>query len=402
MHLHPEDPRLSAYVLGELAPDEAAAVAQAAAADPAVQAQIDEIRDIQRLVTHRLTLPPETLLPKQRENIRRSARQTSRITAVASILALKEKVQPWLIPAAAAAVLAVATLILIKMPADAPPTVVVTPPAPAEETPPPADPVPAALVTQRGSVTAAEAPFLQLPVHSETANLAQISTFIGEEKSLPAHGSIRLEEILNNFPLRLKGVTSIARGPAATWHPDQRGSGMTSHLATLSAETIPCPWKPSATLLIISLQGNTQADCDVHLAFHPAPGNVSRYRLLGFPSDATAPDGPIPTRLAANSMTVLALEIEPSTPAGELGQLKWTTDGKSAPGIAVVRRPAAEPSDDARFAALVCTFGQWLSGTHAGVIDGEIVAALARELAGEDLPPERVEFLKLIDRALHL
>src|SRR5476649_2770760 len=42
--LTPDDPRLTAYALGELEGDEQAAVAAALAADPALQATVDEIR----------------------------------------------------------------------------------------------------------------------------------------------------------------------------------------------------------------------------------------------------------------------------------------------------------------------------------------------------------------------
>ena len=65
-------------------------------------------------------------------------------------------------------------------------------------------------------------------------------------------------------------------------------------------------------------------------------------------------------------------------------------------------RPDAEPSDDARFASLLCTYAQWLAGDQAGMIDSEIVAALAREVASDGLPPDRYDLLNLIDQTLNL
>ena len=61
----------------------------------------------------------------------------------------------------------------------------------------------------------------------------------------------------------------------------------------------------------------------------------------------------------------------------------------------------SEPSDDARFAALVCTFSQWLSNRPAGEIDSGLLAALARETVSDTLPADRADFLNLIDQALH-
>ena len=67
MQLQPEDPRLTAYVLGELGPEDTAAVELAVAADPALQAKVAEMKDIQRILTNRLVQPTDKLLPRQRE-----------------------------------------------------------------------------------------------------------------------------------------------------------------------------------------------------------------------------------------------------------------------------------------------------------------------------------------------
>jgi hypothetical protein len=380
---HPlEDSQLEAFVRGDLSPEESAAVAQAAAADPAVQAKIEDIQSFQRLLAHRPTLPSEAIPPQQRESMRRSAARSEVVRA------FKEKAQAWFIPTAAAAVLGITTLILVRMPSDAPPATAATP-APAAAEPEAAEPPPPAIFAQRGSIRPSAFPVLDLPIYTGSDSLPEISSAI-EEGELPARESVRPEEILNHFPLRLNGVTSLARAADAR------------HLATLSTETLPCPWKPSATLLIISLKGNPAGDCEIQLAFHPNPDTVFRYRLLGFPLAAGAEAGPLPTTLPASTTAILAIEIEPSKPTGELGRLKWTADGTPAPEISILRRPSVEPSDDARFAALTCSFSQWLTGEHAGVIDGEIIAALAREIASATLPPERAAFLGLIERALQI
>ena len=402
MNPAPEDPRLSAYVLGELGAEEAAAIEQAAARDPALQAEIKELQSIQQFLTDRLALPAETLLPQQRENIRRAARDADRTGKTISF-------GSWLIPASAAAILALATLILLRMPEGqptlvgapppAPATVAPTPAAPPNNPPPAPDPSPA---VPHGPRVAADFPTLELPVLSAKANLESISKSIRTDQQLPPHSSVRLEEILNAFPLRLNGVTAISRSAAINWHPDNRDSGMSAHVATLSTEMIPCPWKPSATLLLVSLRGNARDACDVRISYQANPANVTRYRLLGFNPAAGQTTGKLPVTLAANSTANLAIEIEPANPEGDLGSLAWTTGDQAAPPISLVHKREAEPSDDARFGALVCTYAQWLAGEHAGTIDAEIVSALAREIASATLPAERADFLNLIDRSLHL
>lgn len=403
MHLHPEDPRLTAYVLGELGPEDSAAVERAAAGNPELQMKIQEMKDIQRFLAVRLAPPADMLPPRLRENTRRTSKPIS-------FAALSETLKAWLIPASAMAALTLATIILIRMPSEtrspleksthttAPlPSESAKLPAPTLPTQVPAvsPPAPLAAPAQRGSVAAADFPTLDLPIQSGKSNLLSISKSIRDERQLPPHEAVRLEEILNNFPLRLNGVTAIARDAADK-------NGMSVHVATLSTELIPCPWKPSAMLLLISIRGNEQKDCDVKVAFHANPENVLCYRLLGFTPTEGSGAGSVPTRLRAKSTAALAIEIEPSKPGGQLGSLEWSTDDKPAPPISLAHKNDAEPSDDARFAALVCTYGLWLAGEQVGIIDADIVSGLAREIATSNLPADRADFLNLIDRSLHL
>ncbi len=420
MKLHPEDPRLTACVLGELGTEDAAAVTRAAAEDPALQTVIRETQAIQQILTSNLAGPAETLLQSQRDAILRRARELDRGGRTFTFAALREVLQVLLIPACAAAVLALTSYILLRMPQDkalplvknAAPTVtpaatvklptapVITPPAPTVSPAPDADlPV---MVAQRGSIAPADSPTLDLPVQAGKSNLALISKTIRDDRKLPSNVDVRLEEILNAFPLRLSGVAAISRATPNNWHPDNRDTGMTNHVATLSTEIIACPWKPSANLLLLSIHGNALTDCDVRIAFHANPENVFRYRLLGYASGARRTIGSLPSKVAAKSVTTIAIEIEPAKPDSNLGTLEWSTDGNPAPSISVTHRNDAEPSDDARFAALVCTYAQWLAGEQSGTIDKEIVAALAREIAAAALPTDRADFLNLIDRSLQL
>jgi anti-sigma factor ChrR (cupin superfamily) len=404
MKLHPEDPRLTTYVLGELGSEEAAAVEQAVAADPALHAEVAGIRNARQFLTDRLAGCEEKLLPAQRENILLNARVSSRPAGITSSF------QAWLIPMAAAAVLVLATFILMWMPEEPKATTATpTPVAPAPAAPPvetvmePVKPESGGSgIAQRGAVSPTVFPTLDLPVRPGKSNLDMVANSIRNEGRLPVPDSVRLEEILNHFTMRLAGTASIARSAANNWHPDNRDSGMSTHVATLSTELIACPWKPSATLLLVSARVSTLKDSDVKIMFRADPAAVLRYRLLGFTGSDGDPAGKLPARLPAGAVVNLAIEIEPSISGGVLGSLEWSADGTNAPPIPLTLNKDVEPSDDARFAALVCTFSQWLSGEQKGLIDAEVVAALARESASSGLPADRADFLVLIDKSLHL
>ena len=399
MTFPPDDPTLTAYALGELSAADAAAVERAAAENPALHATIRETREIQQFLTARLTSPGDKLLPQQRENIRRSARAADTSGKIVSFP------RAWLIPAAAAAVLALAAFSVTRSSRGEPTPVAVTPPepvsiAPSVSPPPPAPILPPAV--PHGSVAVADSPTLELPILTAKPALELISKSIRSDQQLPPRSAVRVEEILNAFPLRLNGIAAISRSAANNWHPDNRDSGMSAHVATLSTEMIACPWKPSATLLFISLRGNPRSACDVSMVYHANLDGVARYRILGF----TPADGPLvaslPTKLAVDATTTLALEIESSKPGGDLGSLVWSTDDQPAPSISLIHKQDTEPSDDARFAALVCTYAQWLAGEQSEIITPAMVSALARETASPTLPAERAEFLELIESSLHL
>ena len=112
MKLHPEDPRLTAYLLGELTADEAAAVEHAVAADPALQAAVRELENVQHLLTD--TLAPKTvaLLPGQRESIRRAAKSDK----ITPLNVRRKSWKPWLLPLAVAAVITLIAVISAQKP----------------------------------------------------------------------------------------------------------------------------------------------------------------------------------------------------------------------------------------------------------------------------------------------
>jgi hypothetical protein len=444
MKLHPEDPRLTAWLLGELSAEDAASVERAVAADPALRLAVAELEKTQRFLVDTLSPGKADLLPRQRDLILQAAREADRGQSVSPEITPRKKPMPWLFPLAAAAVLTVAAISLLNLPSSEPKTAkpnssdtpadgtmpmeVALMPAPgppdagrSTEGPRPTasnglnaaadararlleengdlylrkvaerlaeSPVPAenALppLIRRSSVSAIDHPELALPVHAGRSSLAWITRSIRGEKKRPPANAVRLEEILNHFSLRPAGPASVSRG------------------VTLSSETIACPWKPSSTLLLVSFRGAADTAREVTATFKANPASIRRYRLLGFAPVSGQSDSTLPSRLPAKSITSLVIEIEPAAPAPNLGAIEWTVGGQPAPPVALVRQSDAEPSNDARFAALVCTFSQWLTAEAGSTIDAELLSALARECASDTLPADRADFLNLIDQTLGL
>ena len=116
MTLHPDDPRLSAWVLGELPADEAEAVSRAVAADPALQAAADELRGVAVFLDRSFAAP--SLRPEQREAVLRAGR-----TTVVDFPVRRKTFHHWQALFATAAAIALGAFLMSRIESDRLPTV---------------------------------------------------------------------------------------------------------------------------------------------------------------------------------------------------------------------------------------------------------------------------------------
>lgn len=443
MKLQAEDPRLSAYLLGELSEEDAAAVRLEVAGDPALGIALREMEQVQRLLTDALVVDrPMKLSSIQRDAIFAAARYADAEKHVVSFPVVGQKKIHWMAPVSVAAAVAVMVTVLMQVPAkqdliskhvDASFTQgqismdVATYPAPgpkdmsqggsaaqqvgangatqvvaerreaqerfgdlflkkaserlASNPLPPEGQLPA--LSPRLSVDAKAHPSLALPVHAGRSSMHWIVRSIREEGKRPPAHAVRVEEVLNHFVFRTKGTSAMAQG------------------VTLSAEAMKCPWRPSSTLLFVNLRGAAGQTHQVAAKWNSNLAAVSRYRLLGYSNVTGGRVGEqLPSRLPAGEQTSLMIEIETKGAATDLGAIQWHVDGAVAPELAVKWVRHQDSSEEARFAAFVCAYAQWLSGDTQGVLDAAFIAAMARENVSENLSADRVDFLNLVDQSL--
>lgn len=409
MKLTPDDPRLSAYLFGELPPAEAAAVERAVAADPVLRLALDELKGVAAMLESALSSAPAGLRPDQRESIRRAGREADVAGKVVELASARRGRNPWFaaVGAAAAAVVAIGLvaklagpggriargedaghaadeIALLPMPvpssagggssgaAGGAGTASVVPAAPAEESgvfldrvarrlaaEPLPDPAKLPRVHPLPGLSSASA--IRLPSAVGHASYTWIRAWMGEREGLPPRDVVRIEELVNAFPL------SSGDGPA------------------LGAS--PCPWNPSAKLVACTLAG----PMDFTWSFIPAPGGSAR--LLAAPGDANATP---PSRLPDGRTVTVLVEVVPAPGAGE-----------TAPGEFVIRsadggtRNLAAPVGEANVPAmrqlgLMAAFGLWLRGE--GVDAAAMEAILAA--AGSDPDPGRADSRKIVREAL--
>jgi hypothetical protein len=223
---------------------------------------------------------------------------------------------------------------------------------------------------------------VQLPLTAGRKSLPQIASAIRTESRMPNQEEIRIPEMLNAFPLKANAAVALWDG------------------CKLGAEILPSPWKPSASLVVVEVQGAKDGPRDLSVEYRADDGSVSAHRLIGYTNSASGAAMKPVSAIGAKSQMILVIEVESKDL--KLGSLVWEVGGKEAPAVPLVRNPEREPSDDARFASLICAFGLWLGGKEPSVVDDSLVLALARESASADLAPDRYDFLNLIDEATKL
>ena len=369
MRLHQEDPILTAYLLGELSPEEARKVEQAAEADLALRDVLKETASISDGLRALLGKEDAGLTLIQRKNIRRAAKEAARQGKIEYLASHRIGKGRRLIALAAAAAL-VASLFVMQMV-----------PSPRGGGAGGAGSAGSASAVNQKVGAAKEGSMIDFPKEAGKRSLAQITRAIRMEDRKPMINEVRVGELLNEFPLKAKGLAALWKGCA------------------LSAEVLPCPWRPSGNLILVSVQGAKVGDREISLKFISSDGQTTVRQLVGGTGDRSNGDR-IGTKVVAGETVVFM--IEAASDSEGLGSLTWKVNGSEAPPVNLAFDASSEPSEDASFAILISAFGLWLRGEGKPMIDDLMVLALAREAASENLVADRYDFIALVDQAMKL
>ncbi len=424
MTLAADDPRLTAYALGELNADEAAAVEAELLRRPDLRAEVAQARRVAETLERELAAEEAPALT----DIQRA--QIEAEMAAAGPRRRTSRAWPWWAGAVAAVLLigyaAAAWNVLgwFAPGTDRGAEVAGTSNAPAAQdlpySPPPVagTPRPADLdgdgawaTVGAGGGCNVENPFVptreqavsHLPVRVEDADYLRIREMILEQRRLPGPGAIlRIEQMINHFP--------YAYAPAS-------GGG---HPFSLRLHAAECPWAAGHRLLRLAVQAGpgdgrlAARDARVRVRFDPDA--VAAWRLIGFENRraaiepaATEPPG---ADLPAGSAVTALYELVPA--AGAAGRpcgaaaVSYRPVGAGGPredrlAIPAGARPLSAADDDFRFAAAVAAFGMILRDSeYRGGFTLADAAELAAGAVAADPAGHRRDFLRLIAAAREL
>ncbi|MCW1885983.1 von Willebrand factor type A domain-containing protein [Luteolibacter flavescens] len=397
MNLHPDDPRLSAWVLGELPADEADAVASAVAADPQLQAAVTELQGVCDFLGGTFAAP--SLRPEQREAVRQAGRST-----VIEFPAPKKKAgfQQWHALLATAAVITLGVFLASQMGqergADS---------GMAKLSPPEAGDAPSIRPTvgkgdaQGGSrhvhgiddasstaladfshvklPDAAKLPAtpmnqaadIDLPLVVGRSSYDWVRGWIQEKNQLPPKEAVRIEELANAFPLPPEEETESFAG------------------LKVACVSMPSRLTGEGRLVGVQIANESNQARRVSWAFRPAAGSRGGLvRVLASTGGAAS----VPSTLPAGNRTLVLIELT-SAAGEEVGDLVVAADGRSR------RIPAVETkAPSLEQAGLVAAFGIWLRGE--GVDDTRLRRIL---VAAEENPdPRSAEIRQLVGKALDI
>lgn len=375
MKITPEDPRLSAYLLGELSADEAAEVDRAAVVDPVVRVSLDELQKTINFLSGTLGEQSEPkLLPAQRQSVLRAGRDADQEAKVMELVSAKRSMRPWITGFAAAAAITFAALLLNQLGGEgsgassewADEIALLPMPGPnaGEGLTSPAKGSAAEVemarqMDQRGSAFLGEvarkleevrlpeidrlpAPTslcefstsasLRLPIVVGASSPVWVNRWMQENQELPPKRLVRVEEFINVVSLRTPQVIGKIK---------------------VGYEVMDCPWNQESKLVAVQLE--TLDKKDVHDVEIRTLCTLPR-RVLG--SFVRRSDQTLPSLLPADASTLVMMEVKADQ--GPFGDLE-IRQGELEASLTLDKFGAGPSAEMAR-AVTMAAYALWLRG----------------------------------------
>ena len=247
-------------------------------------------------------------------------------------------------------------------------------------------------------VSANEVARTQIPVTSGTMGYKLVERFVRDQGVLPPRATVRIEELINHVPYRDTGDAILDD-------------------VMLGAELVRCPWDPEKLLLSVLVQNRTDKllPADTALALEVNSDFIRSYRLIGYASgDGKDSSHRLHRGLGADRSNMVLYELQPATSSVLRNHEVLCRAGLSL-GAHIDRAlivPVASPPRDwnnsslnMRTAAVIAGYGMVLrESNYRGKLNAELLAQLAKDvLKDADLvEPQQQEALELVRDSLRL
>ncbi len=405
--MNTDDPKLTAYALGELPPDEAAAIEQELAAAPEARAYVAEVRSLTASLAAEFRTDLQdraradrNILPMPYGRLFWSERRWPSL-AIAALLVgalLITGILMWHTESAPTASNRTRRSASATEPSDA--AVIVDYSGTSDD----GAAVEASRRTESPFIAAADRATSTFSAHVGTSSYPAIRAAI-EAGVRPAKSAVRIEEMINFFSYD---------------YPAPAGE----QAARLMIDAASCPWADGHQLVRVGVRFQDPATdraidqlmrrCIVEVQFNPQ--RVEAYRLIGYDADTSgdaAPDHSGSADVPPRHTVIGLYEIIPAANAqpasgGAGGNVLTAALKFGGDASAVVAEqsfdasavPFADASDDFRFAAAVAEFGMILrDSAYKGNADVAAVLQWAEGAKAADAQRERTAFVACMRKA---
>ena len=413
-----DDPKLTAYALGELDEPEQSAIARATADSPEVQRFVTETQELARVLRsqYRLELHRGLVAPGKFTAIQDDAFWSKAgPLAIAALIAVLAVVGAVVFSSNGSRISLSSTSNLPRHLAGDRRQTNQFAPVEAEDSARPsqnkkfeADAGPYAFTGERPFVSAMSRPRSSVPLVVNSASYLDVRRSINDGL-LPPRESVRIEGMINHFSYE---------------YPQPRAGESFS----LNLDVVTCPWEPTHRLVRIGVKGNqnvaVRADSKIEVEFNPR--RVASYRLIGHDRQKLEALDSNEQNVGSHSMAVgytlttfyevvplkrvtPATGAQPPSVAEEVSEplltakLQLNTRANDAT-VGLVQRTvsdtgfdfAAAPSD-LKFAAAVAEFGMILRDSeYKGKGSLQQVLEWAQQGKGADVNGYRADFIELV------
>ncbi|NWK57261.1 von Willebrand factor type A domain-containing protein [Verrucomicrobiaceae bacterium N1E253] len=431
MNIDINDPRITAFALGELKGTDAVEMARAVQRDPRIRAAVDEVRETSFLLLDSLGGGEVEMLTSAQRQAVRSAGSNPVIEDIASAHMPWWK-HPWVTGAGVAAALALGVFFVME-PAGKPQSSEVAeqevgpdwtqwetlklmaPVIPrgsgkVSERTPEQEALAWAMTEENGRYRevlarsirqadwemAAEVPEsreqtwqpvvagqgLMVPMNAGASSWTWLSRYLNERNALPPKATIRIEELVNHFSYKSPKMLQGAR-----LHAD--------------LEMCQTPWNEHSVLLAVHVAAASGADTTACVAeLHLDPSRVSRSRLMGYGEPVTATESGEEAGLSPDVSysrgNYVFYELELAGESTDDGPMVTLRVGSGDSGALSVSPQAIrawpQASADMRFASMLAAAGRLAQGEGDPSGLSELLDVIERE-DGPSMNTERKEAL---------
>jgi len=358
MKIDINDPRITAFALGELQGTEATEMARVVREDPKVRAAVDAVRETSFLLMEAFEGEAPMLTPAHRQKVRSAGGVV--ISDIEQVSKAKARSGAWQKMGVVGLGLAATIALMVYWGGGGAGSSDLTHSSTSQKS------VSSSLIRSVAQVSGhAEGDWVAVKSESRVAvpfvsgegSWALLKSFVNEQHALPPRGAVRIEELVNHFEYTTPSQLTLA----------QNATRESVGRVAADLEMCKAPWNAKRWLVAVNVAAKSVGDlksAQLKLTFDP--DRVERVRLLGYGKSQTANALSAEDGVQGEVKNYVLYEVQPAKVEqieNGASLVTLTMSGGGTLGSSQLTA-WADASEDLRFASLMAGSGMWMSGSY--------------------------------------